>query len=98
MMLPFNCYSVHCYVNPWPVGLSDPYCFITVIKADHLEMITRSKHNLEEISKSKKLGLAIKMSKIIPKSLNPTWNQSFELCVCVLVYYTYMMYVYYTDH
>lgn len=72
--------------DPWPIGLSDPYCYISVIKAEHLEMVTNSKHNLEQISKSKKLGLAIKKSEVIPKTLNPTWNQSFELYARMYVF------------
>ena len=86
-----------CVINPCPIGLSDPYCYISVIKAEHLQMISHSKHNLEEISKSKKLGLAIKKSEVIPKSLNPTWNQSFELCVYFLRMYVYTYACMYAD-
>ena len=67
--------NLHLYYS----GKSDPYCFITIVKSKDVDMITSAKHNVAKINKSKRLGLKVEQSEIIPKTLNPTWNQEFEL-------------------
>jgi len=42
-------------------------------------MISSAKHNVVKIDEMKHLGLKIEKSHVIPKTLNPTWNQEFEL-------------------
>ena len=58
---------------------SDPYCFITIVKPEHVDMITSSKHDLVKINQKKRLGLNIEQSEVIPETLNPTWNEEFVL-------------------
>ena len=60
-------------------GKSDPYCFITVVKSEHVNKINSDKHNMLKINETKKLGLKIEKSGVISKTLNPTWNEEFEL-------------------
>ena len=60
-------------------GKSDPYCLITIVKSNHVDMISSAKHNVVKINETQRLGLKIEKSKVIPKTLNPIWNQQFEL-------------------
>ncbi|XP_065899170.1 BAI1-associated protein 3-like isoform X2 [Dysidea avara] len=60
-------------------GKSDPYCLITVVKSEHVDMISSDKHDVVKINETKQLGLKIEKSHVIPMTLNPTWNQEFEL-------------------
>ena len=68
-MLRYTCIS----------GKSDPYCFITIVKSEDVDMISSAKLDVVKINEAKQLGLKIVKSKVIPKTLNPTWNQEFEL-------------------
>jgi len=58
-------------------GKSDPYCFITIVKSEHVDMISSAKPDVVKINETKHLGLKIEKSLIIPKTLNPTWNQPY---------------------
>jgi len=60
-------------------GKSDPYCFITIVKCEHVDMISSAKHNVVKINETKQLGLTIAKSEVITDTLNPTWNQRFVL-------------------
>jgi len=59
--------------------MSDPYCFITIVKSEHVDMISSAKPDVVKINETKQLGLKIEKSKVIPETLNPTWNQEFIL-------------------
>ena len=63
----------------WYLGKSDPYCFITIVKSEHVDMIRSAKHDVVKINEKKQLGLKIERSKVIPNTLDPTWNQEFVL-------------------
>jgi len=68
-----------CKIIKISAGKSDPYCFITIVKYEDVDMISSAKHNVVKIDETKQLGLKIEKSHVIPKTLNPTWNQEFEL-------------------
>ena len=63
----------------YPLGKSDPYCFITVVKSEHVKLISSKSATVEKINDTKRLGLNIKKSRVMPKTLNPRWNEEFEL-------------------
>ena len=42
-------------------------------------MISSAKHDVVKINETKQLGLKIEKSTVIPKTLDPIWNQEFEL-------------------
>ncbi|XP_065899181.1 BAI1-associated protein 3-like isoform X3 [Dysidea avara] len=58
-------------------GKSDPYCFITIVKSEHVDMFSSAKPDVVNINEIKQLGLCIAKSRVIPKTLCPTWNQEF---------------------
>ena len=57
-------------------GKSDYYCFITIVKPEHFNMISTAKHDVVKINEAKHLGLKIEQCKVSQK---PTWNQDFIL-------------------
>ena len=61
------------------LGKSDPYCFITIVKSEHVDMISSDKHNVVKINETKRLGLKIEKSLIIPKTRNPAWNHPYTM-------------------
>jgi len=61
------------------LGKSDPYCFITIVTSEHFDMISSAKSDVEKINETKQLGLNIEKSDVAPKTLDPIWNQEFEL-------------------
>ena len=60
-------------------GKSDPYCYISVIKREHVDMITSAKPNLVNINESKHLNLNVRKSHTQDRTLTPVWNESFQL-------------------
>ncbi|XP_065899174.1 BAI1-associated protein 3-like [Dysidea avara] len=46
---------------------SDPYCFITIIKSEHVDMISSDKHDVVKINETKHLGLKIEQCKVSQK-------------------------------
>ena len=55
---------------------SNYYCFITIVKSEHVDMIRSAKHDVVKINETKHLGLKIEQIKVSQK---PTWNQEFVL-------------------
>ena len=60
-------------------GKSDPYCYISIVKAEQIDMITASKPNLINLNDTKGLKLRIHKSQTQERTLSPIWNESFQL-------------------
>ncbi|XP_065899176.1 BAI1-associated protein 3-like isoform X2 [Dysidea avara] len=57
-------------------GKGNHYCFITIVKSEHVDMITSAKPDVVKINDTKHLGLKIEQCSVSQK---PTWNQGFIL-------------------
>jgi len=82
MQMVIEAFTINCiyYVHKTnATGKSDPYCFITIVKSEHVDMISSARPNVVKINDTKELGMKIEKSHVIPKTLNPEWNQEFEL-------------------
>jgi len=62
-----------------PAGTSNPYCIVGLIKKDQQNMVASARHNLVEIFQLKGLELESEQSKVVNDTINPTWNEQFEL-------------------
>ena len=65
-----------CLALLFSTGKSDPYCFITIVKSEHVDMISSAKPDVVKINETKHLGLKIEQCRVSQK---PTWNQDFML-------------------
>ena len=71
-----SCVHTHTHTH---TGKSDPYCYISVIKAEHIDMIAAAKPNLVNLNQSKGLNLNVCKSQTQDRTLTPVWNESFQL-------------------
>jgi len=65
--------------NAFSLGTSNPYCVIGLIEKQHQEMVASSKHNLVDLYQLKGLGLQSKQSEVVENTVDPHWNEDFEL-------------------
>lgn len=62
------------------VGTSDPYCVVSILNKEHVDTKLVRYDNIKEW---KEEGLISQtwQSTIKMKTLNPDWNETFEMCV-----------------
>ena len=61
------------------LGTSNPYCVIGLIKKEHEDMVASARDNLVDLHQRNKLDLKSVKSGTVRNTVNPTWNENFEL-------------------
>lgn len=61
------------------LGTSDPYCVVGLIKKEHQDIVASARDNLVDFCCQKGLDLESAQSKTIDNTINPNWNEEFEL-------------------
>ena len=61
------------------LGTSNPYCTIGLINKKHQDMVASARHNLIDLCRLKGLNLESEQSKSVSNTVNPSWNEEFEL-------------------
>jgi len=65
-------------------GTSNPYCIVGLIKEDQEDMLASARHSVVEVFQLKGLELESEQSEVINDTINPTWNEYFELWVQIM--------------